>query len=674
MRNNRGVANQLASATSPYLLQHAHNPVDWLPWSQQAFNEARERNVPVFISIGYSACHWCHVMAHESFEDPVVAGYLNDHFVCIKVDREEHPDVDSVYMDATVAMTGHGGWPMSVFTNHDGHPFYTGTYFPPVPRHGMASFAQILAAIAQAWDERREDLDAAGVRITQALESRVLPDDTSMPTDQTLTTAVQVLARDFDAGNGGFGDAPKFPPSMVLEFLLRMAAVGDQQAGAMAERTLEAMGRGGMYDQLGGGFARYSVDRAWVVPHFEKMLYDNALLLAAYGHWYRLTGSPFAERIVKQTVEFLLRDLRTTSGAFASALDADSEGSEGAFYVWSPQQLQDVLGVEDGHWAASILRVTSEGTFELGASTLQLPVDPDDDERFARIRGKLFDARAARVHPARDDKVLVAWNGLTIAGLAQCGSIFDRSDWIKAARRCADAILVTHTDPARPGRVVRTSRDGIAGYADGVLEDYAHLAHGLLALYQATGESEWLELAGVLLDSAIAHFADDQGGFFATADDGQPLIIRPRDPSDGAEPSGWFSIADAALTYAALTGKDEYRVIAEEALRVVVPYASTAPRMAGWGLAAAAAMVAGPVEIAVAGAPDAPGFTALLAAARAVTSPGAVIAFGDDCVELMAGRIPVDGHATAYVCQGFTCTLPVQTTQDFAAQVQALTR
>jgi len=431
------MANRLADSTSPYLQQHADNPVDWWEWSEEAFEEARRRGVPVFISVGYSACHWCHVMAHESFEDEATAALLNDNFVSIKVDREERPDVDAVYMDATVALTGHGGWPMSVFADADGKPFYAGTYFPPQPRHGMPSFPQLLTAITESWRDRRDEVAGAADRITKALaeRERAVASDGTPPSAADLDTAVTALRQSYDTARGGFGRAPKFPPSMVLEFLLRHAArTGSPESLAMVQGTCEAMARGGIYDQLGGGFARYSVDDAWVVPHFEKMLYDNALLLRVYLHWWRATGDPLAERIVRETAEWMLRDMRTPEGGFAAAWDADSEGVEGKFYAWTPEQLVEVLGEDDGRWAAALLEVTPAGTFEHGASTLQLLRDPDDRERWARIRQQLFDARALRVPPGRDDKVVAAWNGLAIAALAEAGSLLDEPEWIDAAR------------------------------------------------------------------------------------------------------------------------------------------------------------------------------------------------------------------------------------------------
>jgi uncharacterized protein YyaL (SSP411 family) len=670
------VANRLAHSTSPYLQQHAENPVDWWEWSPEAFEEARRRDVPIFLSIGYSACHWCHVMAHECFENDAMAEYLNENFVSIKVDREERPDVDSVYMDATVALTGQGGWPMSVFIDHDARPFYAGTYIPPRPAHGLPSFPQVMTGISEAWRTGRGDIESAAERIGGALrERRLLQSDDELPDAALLQRAVEQLSREFDSVNAGFGGAPKFPPSMLLEFLLREAAgTGSAEAYRMASATLEAMARGGIYDQLGGGFARYSVDAGWVVPHFEKMLYDNALLLRVYAHWYRLTADPLADRVVRETVEFLLRDLRTAEGAFAAALDADSEGVEGKFYAWTPAELSEVLGEEDGLWAAQLLTVTDAGTFEHGSSTLQMLTDPRDLGRWRRIRLALFEARESRVHPGRDDKVVASWNGLVIAALADAGILFSEPSWIDAAVEAADLLISVHLGAAGDDRLARTSRDGAPGSSAGVLDDYGSVAEGLLALYQATGNDEWLMFAGLLLDVAIQHFSDDEGGFFDTADDAEQLIIRPRDPSDNAEPSGWFAVANACVTYSALTGLSEYRVIAEEAVRIVTMLATRAPRVAGWGLVAASAMVAGPIEIAVTGSPNDEGFADLLATARFVPLPGTVVAWGDPDVPLMRDRPLIDGRAAAYICRGFVCTAPVTEASSMRAQLEGLSR
>jgi uncharacterized protein YyaL (SSP411 family) len=670
------VPNRLANSTSPYLLQHAENPVDWREWSEEAFDEARRRDVPVFLSIGYSACHWCHVMAHESFEDDVVAALMNERFVCIKVDREERPDVDSVYMQATVSMTGHGGWPMSVFLDHEGRPFYTGTYFPPRPRHQLPSFTQLLEAISDTWQERREDVLAAGVRITAALANRSLPTgDAGPPELMDLALAVASLARDFDDRHGGFGGAPKFPPSMVLEFLLRHHALtGDGLALGMARETLEAMARGGMYDQLGGGFARYSVDADWVVPHFEKMLYDNALLLRVYLHWWRLTGSPLGERVARETAEFLLREMVTPEGGFAAALDADSEGREGAFYAWSPGQLVDVLGVEDGEWAAELLDVTASGTFEHGLSTLQLRRDPDDGERWQRLRARLLAAREARPRPGRDDKVVASWNGLAVAALAEAGALLGEPAWIEAALAAADLLVSVHLGAHGDDRLCRTSRDGRPGMNDAVLDDYGSVAEGFQSLFEVTGDDEWLVLAGILLDIAIQHFSDGEGGFYDTADDAPALIQRPRDPSDNAEPSGWFAVANACVTQAALTGVTEYRDVAERSLAIATTLAPRAPRAAGWGLSAATALLAGPLEVAVVTSPGDVAAARWHRAAFMGTSPGMVVAIASEAesdVPLLRDRPAIGGVPTAYVCRGFVCDAPVTSLDLLAAAVGA---
>jgi uncharacterized protein YyaL (SSP411 family) len=573
-------------------------------------------------------------------------------------------------MQATVAMTGHGGWPMSVFVDHDGRPFFTGTYFPPRAAHQLPAFTEVLEAISEAWVERREYIVASGERIAEALAERVLPPfGEAPPTLEQLAGAVESLSREFDSEHGGFGSAPKFPPSMVLEFLLRYASVTDgSDALDMAASTLEAMARGGMYDQLAGGFARYSVDADWVVPHFEKMLYDNALLLRVYLHWWRLTGSPLAERVVRETADFLLSELLTEEGGFAAALDADSEGGEGAFYAWSPSQLVEVLGPDDGQWAASLLSVTTEGTFEHGTSTLQLRTDPDDAERWAAIRSRLAMAREQRPRPARDDKVVAAWNGLAIAALAEAGALLQEPAWVAAAEGAADLLVSIHLGAEGDDRLCRTSRAGRPGRGIGVLDDYGSLAEGLVTLYEVTGDSEWLAFAGILLDVALQHFSDEDGGFFDTADDAPALVLRPKDPSDNAEPSGWFAVAQACISYSAITGVMDYRERAERALSVVSTLGPRAPRAAGWGLAAATAILAGPLEIAVVG--DDRGVmhrTALMS-----TSPGRVVATGDaDEVPLLRDRRAVNGRATAYVCRGFVCQRPTTDLAELALSVGA---
>jgi uncharacterized protein YyaL (SSP411 family) len=650
--------NRLASATSPYLLQHQDNPVDWWPWSAAAFAEARRRDVPVLLSVGYAACHWCHVMAHESFEDDETAALINKGFVAIKVDREERPDVDAVYMEATQGMTGQGGWPMTCFLTPDAAPFYCGTYFPkPV-------FQRVLGSVSEAWRDRRDEVADAGQRIVTALSAprELAP----APLDAAaLDEAATALRDNYDDARGGFGGAPKFPPSMVLEFLLRRhTRTGDGLD--MVTGTAEAMARGGMYDQLAGGFARYSVDAGWVVPHFEKMLYDNALLLRVYLHLWRETGSPLAERVVRETAAFLLHDLRTDQGGFASALDADAAGIEGLTYAWTPAQLIALLDYEDGEWAAGLLSVTGAGTFEHGSSTLQLRADPDDPARWERVRTALLAAREARPQPARDDKVVAAWNGLAIAALADAGALLGQPQWVAAAEQAAALLLDLHVVD---GRLRRTSRNGVVGEPAGVLEDHADVAEGLLALHQATAEPRWLAAAGELLDTVLARFGDGRGGFHDTADDAEELIRRPWDPADGPAPSGPAAAAGALLTHAALTDRTDHRAAADAALAALAPVVAAYPRAGGWAAAIAEAALAGPLQVAVAGGGP------LAATARRGTSPGLVVVAGDPDapgVPLLADRPLVGGRAAAYVCRGFVCDRPSTDATAVAGAVRAL--
>ena len=548
----------------------------------------------MLVSVGYAACHWCHVMAHESFEDDATAAEMNAGFVCVKVDREERPDVDSVYMTATQAMTGHGGWPMTVFTTPDGRPFYCGTYFPPRPAHGMPAFRQVLAAVRDAWATRRADLEQAGATIVSAMSGRLDLGAPAPLSAEVLDRAAAAMAAGYDEAAAGFGGAPKFPPSMLLEFLLRHSArTGDAESLRMARGTLEAMARGGIYDQLAGGFARYSVDARWVVPHFEKMLYDNALLLRVYLHLWRATGDEWARRVADETAAFLIRDLGTPEGGFASALDADTNGVEGLTYVWTPDQLIEVLGADDGRWAAEQFEVTDAGTFEHGASTLQRLYEPDDAARLESVRARLLAARAQRPQPERDDKVVTAWNGLAIAALAEHGVLTGAEASVAAARRAAELLAGTHWVD---GRLRRASRDGVAGRHAGVLEDYGDLAEGLLALHQATAEGRWLELAGELLDVVADQFVDVDG-WHDTAADAERLVHRPFDPADGPTPAGVAAAAGAAVSYAALAGSPRHRELGEEALASLVRLVGQAPRAAGW----AAAVGGGPAGRAAGG-------------------------------------------------------------------------
>jgi len=682
--------NRLAAETSPYLLQHAQNPVEWWPWGPEAFAEAQRLDRPVLLSIGYAACHWCHVMAHESFEDDATAAAMNADFVCIKVDREERPDVDAVFMQATTALTGQGGWPMTVFLTPDGRPFYAGTYYPPQPRHGLPSFGQLLASIAETWRERRGEVVDAGQRIAEGLAARAQPTDGQPPDADDLARAVRAIAREHDTENGGFGGAPKFPPSMVLEWLLRHAArVGvDDPDGTgslalqMASDTLRRMAFSGMYDQVDGGFARYAVDARWVVPHFEKMLYDNALLARVYLHWWRLTGDPLGRRIALETCDWMLRGLGTAEGGLASALDADTalpgsaHGEEGLTYVWTPSQLADVLGERDGAWVAELTAVTAAGTFEHGSSTLQMvrdtDADPTDAARWGAARVRLQQARAQRPQPTRDDKVVTAWNGLAIAALAETGALLERPDLVEVARRAAGLLLDVHR-PA--GRLCRASRDGKAGASSGVLEDHGDLAEGLVALFAVTGERRWAQAAGAVVEDILHRFRTAAGDLSDTPlDDVDPVLHqaaggeRPADPSDNAYPSGTSAAAGALLAWAGFTGDSGARDGVERALDAGRRVAGAAPRFAGWSLAVAEALVDGPREVAVVGPRDDPRTRALWLAALRGNAPGLVVAVADPddepAVSLLAHRPLLAGAPAAYPCRGQVCDLPVADVQE----------
>ncbi len=700
------MTNRLADSLSPYLLSHASNPVDWWPWGSAAFEEARRRDVPIFLSVGYAACHWCHVMAHESFEDPATAELLNAGFVAIKVDREERPDVDDTYMAATTALTGRGGWPMSVWLDHEAQPFYAGTYFPPTPRAGMPSFREVLTAITEAWGQRRGELTDAAARIAAALSSppRDVSHKGASPTagssagavgegptadwSESTSEAVAMLGRDFDRTQGGFGSAPKFPPSMVLEFLLRHhenSREGTADGGAldMVTRTCEAMAGGGIYDQLGGGFARYSVDGNWQVPHFEKMLSDNALLLGSYTHLARLTGSGLASRVARETADFLLRDLRTPEGGFASALDADSKRAtapdspavEGVFYVWTRAQLVEVVGVRDGEWAADLLGVTTAGTFEFGASTLTLRAEPDDPQRWSRVRLQLAEARAARPLPARDDKVVAGWNGLAIGSLATAGVVFEEPGWIEAAREAADLLLTSH----RSGpRLLRVSRAGQVGSAPGMLEDYGNVISALVVLHAATGEAGWLAQAGELAEVLMTDFTagpDGIDGWYDAPADPDGLLGRRYTPSDNAYPSGGSAAAAALLAWsglgfgaggldaAGLRGFCQARVLEQQGMM------RRHPRFAGGWLAVLEALIGGPRELALIGPAADDRTAALRSAAFRHAPPGLVMARSSGAgaetpVPLLSGRTQMAGEPAAYVCRNSVCQLPVTTVAD----------
>ncbi|WP_297824519.1 thioredoxin domain-containing protein [Mycobacterium sp.] len=655
--------NTLGLATSPYLRQHADNPVHWQQWTPRALADAAARDVPILLSVGYAACHWCHVMAHESFDDHDVAAAMNAGFVCIKVDREERPDIDAVYMNATVALTGQGGWPMTCFLTPDGRPFFCGTYYP------KQAFLQLLSAVSATWRERRGEVEEASDHIAGELRKMAgaLPGGGPAVAPDLCDRAVASLLEDEDTVHGGFGGAPKFPPSALLEALLRSyERTGSPAALEAVSRAGNAMARGGIYDQLGGGFARYSVDNAWVVPHFEKMLYDNALLLRAYAHWARRTGDPLARRVTDQTARFLLDDL-ADGAMFTSSLDADADGREGSTYVWTPEQLNDTLGPDDGRWAAKVFAVTAAGTFEHGSSVLQYPTDPEDPQRAERTRAALLGARRGRVQPGRDDKIVTSWNGLAITALAEAAVALDEPEFARAATRCAQALLDLHIVD---GRLRRASLGGVVGDSVAILEDHAMLSTGLLVLYQLTTEAAWLTAATDLLDTALAHFADREqpGRWFDTADDAEQLMLRPADPLDGATPSGASSITEALLIAAHLVDgerAERYLRAAGDSLRAHSVLLDGAPRSAGHWLAVAEAAVRGPLQIAVACDPSR---SALLADARRLAPGGAIVVGGEvDSSALLAGRDRVAGADAAYVCRGRVCDLPVTGTAELAA-------
>jgi uncharacterized protein len=667
--------NRLADASSPYLQQHADNPVDWWPWGEEAFATARDRGVPIFLSVGYSSCHWCHVMAHESFEDDEVAALLNDRFVNVKVDREERPDVDAVYMEAVTAMTGRGGWPMSVFLTPDGRPFYAGTYWPREPRHGMPSFPQVADAVADAWTERRDEVLGSAASIRQTLEARQAASAAEV-VDLTVAdeAAAAVLTGAWDRELGGFGRAPKFPQAMTIEWLLhRYARTGEPDALAASVQALDAMARGGIHDQLAGGFARYSTDARWLVPHFEKMLYDNALLLPAYATAAALTGGTDLLRVTRTTASYLLTELRTEGGGFVSALDADTEGVEGRTYVWSHDELAEVVvGLdEDPELWASFLGVRPGGTWE-GGNVLHEPVPRDRfaaergielggfEERWERVRLALLDRRAQRPQPGVDDKVLTSWNALAIRGLARAGTLLDEPAWVAAGAAAASFLHDHLVDGA--GSLHHVWHRGRLG-APAFLEDVATLALADLELFQATGGPVWFSRALALAEDADARFHDDtDGGWFQTAHDAEALFTRPKDGWDNATPAGTSVMVEVALLLAGGTGDPRWRARAEEGIRLFQEGARRMPTGYGWLLRQVEALAAGPREIVVVGA-DSPERYMLARVARSRPLPGALVVVGDPAptsdIPLLRDRLEVDGRAAAYVCRDLTCERPV---------------
>jgi len=654
------MANALARETSPYLRQHQDNPVDWLPWGEEALRRAREHQRPLLVSIGYSSCHWCHVMERESFEDPETAQLMNERFVCVKVDREERPDIDAIYMEAVQTMTGQGGWPLNAFLTPEQIPFYGGTYFPPEPRHGMPSWRQVLAAVADAWDQRRDEIRERGGEMAKRLAGGALLRPSDEPMQQaSLARAVENLEGIFDPHHAGWGPAPKFPAASTIEFLL---ARGEQR---MSIATLRSMASGGLFDQVGGGFARYSVDAQWVIPHFEKMLYDNALLARAYLHGWQVSGDPILRRAVEETLDWALREMRAPEGGFYSALDADSEGVEGKFYVWSLDELEELVS-ED---AIAYFGATRRGNFE-GLNHLTARGPAIGDEERAAARAALLERRNARVWPGLDDKRLAGWNALMIGALADAGAVLGRADYLDAARGAADFVLTRMRDDR--GRLLRTFNEGQAKL-NAYLEDHAFLLEALLDLYEATFEPRWFVEARALADMTIARFADDeQGGFFSTSDDHEQLLARRKDLEDAPIPAGGSSAALGLLRLSALTGEHDYERHAVGHLRLLHEIAPRHPTAFGHLLRAIDFHLRTVREVALVG-PD-EGVARLAAVVRSELRPGVVLAGGagpDATIPLLRDRDPIDGVAAAYVCEHFACRRPVTEPEELEALLAA---
>src|SRR4051812_9892743 len=645
------MANRLAGETSPYLLQHKDNPVDWYPWGEEALSRAREEDRPIILSIGYSACHWCHVMERESFEDEETARLMNELFVPIKLDREERPDLDSIYMQACQAMTGQGGWPLNIFLTPEHVPFYAGTYFPPEPRGGLPSWRMVLEAVAGAWDERKDEIRADSGRIVGHLQGAALLEPSKEPMEaRLLDDAVAVLRSQYDPVHGGFSGAPKFPPASAVEFLLRR---GETE---MSTHTLRAMASGGMYDQVGGGFARYSVDAHWLVPHFEKMLYDNALLARAYLHGWLVTGDDLFRRVCEETLDWALREMSAPEGGFFSALDADSEGEEGKFYVWSLDELTEVAGEEAAAWFGASERGNFEGR--------NIPVrgSEDDPEQLGEWRNKLYERRSQRVWPGLDDKRVTSWNALMVSAMAEAGAVLRRGDYLDAARGCAEFLLRDVRD--EQGRLLRTYKDGRA-HLNAYLEDHAYLLEALLTLYESSFEPRWFEEARALADTMIERFADEEnGGFFDTSADHEKLLARRKDLEDHPIPAGNSSAAYGLLRLAALSGEHDYEGRAVSVLRLLHEVAGKHPQAFGHLLQAVDFHLAPTREVALVGDDVAE----LERVVRSSFRPHLVLAGGArDGVPLLQDREPVDGRPAAYVCEHFACKAPVTTADELEA-------
>jgi uncharacterized protein YyaL (SSP411 family) len=649
--------NRLIQETSPYLRQHAYNPVDWYPWGPEALDRAKTDDKPVLLSIGYAACHWCHVMERESFEDPEIAALMNENFVCIKVDREERPDIDSIYMDAVQAMTGQGGWPMTMFLTPEGRPFYGGTYFPPRDSHGLPSFRRLLESVSEAWRERRRELEDQGTKLVEHIASLSAPEPSPEPlTTGLITKAASSITTPYDEVHGGFGGPPKFPQAPVLGFLLRRP---DPDVRRMLFHTLDEMARGGIYDHLGGGFHRYSVDEAWLVPHFEKMLYDNAQLARLYANAWQATKEPLYQRVAGETLEYLIRDMRHEAGGFYSSEDADSEGVEGKFYVWSHDEFMEIAPE-----AADYYRVSPEGNFE-GSTILTAP----SDEPPAEARARLMEARAKRIRPGLDDKILTSWNGLAIAAFAEAGAAFKRSDFVEAAREAAGFIL---QELQQKGRLLHSYKDGKARVL-GMLEDYAYLTDGLLSLWEATFESQWLDECARLCREMLELFSDESGaGLFSTGRDHEQLIVRQKEVVESATPS---PMAVAALTLqrlGALTGNQDYATEGGNILRLAHHYMERAPRAVPSYLSALDFWLSTPKEIVIS-ARDAPASTELFDTVWQTYLPNRVVAASPPGLDspLMEGKSPIDGRPTAYVCERYVCKAPTTDADELMAQLQA---
>jgi uncharacterized protein YyaL (SSP411 family) len=657
------MANRLAKESSPYLLQHAENPVDWYPWGEMALDKARSENRPIFLSIGYSSCYWCHVMACETFEDEAVAALLNEHFVSIKVDREERPDLDQVYMAAVQAMTGRGGWPMSVFLLPDGRPFYGGTYFPPTSRHGIPSFTEVLHAIIDAWNNRREEVEEQSRTLVETLRRDTgpgrLPQDDEPLRHDTLDRAAQKLAAGYDAANGGWGPAPKFPHPMTIEFLLRRHySTGDAEAERMAVDTLSAIARGGIYDQIGGGFHRYSVDAFWRVPHFEKMLYDNAGLARVYLHAWQATGEDLFRVVAEETLDYVLREMTHPAGGFYSSQDADTEGEEGRYYLWTAGEIRDLLGDEAEPFMEAY-GVTEEGNFE-GRNVLIFGGTPEEREALADARQKLLEAREQRVRPGRDEKVLTSWNGLMLSAMADAARALHRDDYLAAARHCA-AFMLEEVRRGE-GRLRHTWKAGRA-HIEGFLDDYTHLMEGLLALYQADYDPQWFAAAQEMAEEIMLHFRAPVG-FYDTGDDHEQLIVRPMELQDNAMPSGNSMAAKVLLHLANMALDSHYARPAEQVLRAMQPFMARYPTSFGQWLVALSDALSRHQEIAIVGEPDAGDTADLIEVCVSGYHPYRTVAVGDPesaglVVPLLQGRERLDDTATAYVCTGFTCHPPV---------------